>query len=108
MPLQDQAITKGEEAFITRVDKDPTGHNHQFEALEYKLPTGVKDIAANEVDKGYTPHQILSNLKNTRNGNLEALALAGSGGLCTKDVHNASAQGRNLKRRSNSLRRTSN
>lgn len=91
MPLQDQVITKGEETFITHVDKDPTAHNHQFEALEYKLPTGVRDIAANEVGKGYTPHQILSNLKNTRNGNLEVLTLAGGGGLCTKDVRNAGA-----------------
>jgi hypothetical protein len=62
-PCKIKVITKGGEALITRVDRDPTGHNHQLEAIEYKLLTGVRDLAANEVGKGYTPHQILSNLK---------------------------------------------
>ncbi|OKP06403.1 hypothetical protein PENSUB_6393 [Penicillium subrubescens] len=29
--------------------EDPSGHSHQLEAIEYKLPTGVRDLAANEV-----------------------------------------------------------
>ena len=48
-PCKIKVITKCGEALITRVDRDPSGHSHQLEAIEYKLPTGVRDLAANEV-----------------------------------------------------------
>lgn len=64
-------------------------HNHGYEALEYKVTSAVRALAAAEVVKGYKPNKVRNNLLNTRNGNCEAIIIAGGSSLSIKDIYNA-------------------
>jgi hypothetical protein len=64
-------------------------HNHDIIALDYKNSTAVRKTLQEEVEKGYQPPDISNNLANPRNGNLEALKLAGGNNVITKAVSNA-------------------
>ncbi|KAJ5381466.1 uncharacterized protein N7496_003894 [Penicillium cataractarum] len=68
--LHDQGGSYRGETRILRTSKE--GHNHDYEAVEDKLPSGVRRLVAQEVAKGYGASQVVKALKKS-NGNLEAL-----------------------------------
>ncbi|KAI9929521.1 hypothetical protein ASPWEDRAFT_172824 [Aspergillus wentii DTO 134E9] len=85
-PCKIKAVSDGSFVTFTRTGD---GHNHDYAALGHKITTGVRELAAREVSKGYKPSQIAEILKSSRNGNLEAIQAAGGGALKLKDIHNA-------------------
>jgi hypothetical protein len=68
------------------------GHNHEYSAPAWKIPSGIQALADEEVWKGYTPCQVANNLRNPQNGNRQALYLAGGEALRLQDVRNAGSQ----------------
>lgn len=50
----------------------PEGHNHPYELLKRKIPSGVKRIAAAEMSKGYEAADVSKNLQDYRSGNKDA------------------------------------
>ena len=67
----------------------PETHNHEYSALEFKMPSAIRTVAALEVAKGYKPSEVSKTLRNAKNGNLAALEIAGGAIFSAKAVHNA-------------------
>jgi hypothetical protein len=88
-PCRIKAVMIRDEVVISRSSKE--GHNHEYTALHHKNSTAVRLLAMQEVSKGYSVAEVIRNLRNPRNGNLEALRLAGGIQLSLKDVQNAGA-----------------
>jgi hypothetical protein len=79
-----------EHAGILLIEKSsPETHNHEYSALEFKMPSAIRKIAALEVAKGYKPSEVSKTLRNAKNGNLAALEIAGGANFSAKAVHNA-------------------
>ncbi|GLI75561.1 hypothetical protein PoHVEF18_003818 [Penicillium ochrochloron] len=74
---------------IQLIRNSKQGHNHEYSALAWKITSGIKALAGQEVSKGYTASQVANVLKNPQNGNLQALHLAGGEALRSQDVRNA-------------------
>ncbi|KAF7720206.1 1-aminocyclopropane-1-carboxylate deaminase [Penicillium ucsense] len=87
-PCKVKFVDDGLLTCVSRTSVD--GHNHDFEAIEKKIPSGVRELAAQEVAKGYTPKEVIRILKNPENGNLKALQLAGGSRISAQDAFNAS------------------
>ncbi|RHZ50986.1 uncharacterized protein CDV56_103685 [Aspergillus thermomutatus] len=85
-PCRVKAVTEGAMITFSRL---AGGHNHEYSALEYKVTSGVRELAAKEVSKGYKPSEIAQILKSKGNGNAETLLAAGGSGLKLKDIRNA-------------------
>ncbi|KAJ9295069.1 hypothetical protein DTO271G3_6239 [Paecilomyces variotii] len=64
-------------------------HNHEYELMAHKATTAVRQLAAQEVAKGYKPAEVKKMLFNSRNGNREAVLAAGGTEFNLKDIHNA-------------------
>ncbi|EAW09003.1 uncharacterized protein ACLA_077500 [Aspergillus clavatus NRRL 1] len=85
-PCRVKAVTEGAMITFSRLGE---AHNHEYAALEHKVTSGVRELAAKEVSKGYKPSEIAQILKSTGNGNMDTLLAAGGSGLTLKDIHNA-------------------
>lgn len=64
-------------------------HNHKYSALESKMASAIRTIAALEVAKGYKPPEVSKTLRNAKNGNRAALGIAGRANFSAQAVHNA-------------------
>ncbi|KAJ5886632.1 uncharacterized protein N7473_009306 [Penicillium subrubescens] len=77
---------------IQLIRNSKEGHNHEYSALAWKITSGIKALAGQEVSKGYSASQVANVLKIPQNGNLQALHLAGGEALRSQDVRNAGLQ----------------
>ncbi|KAJ9322941.1 hypothetical protein DTO027B5_2983 [Paecilomyces variotii] len=64
-------------------------HNHDYELMAHKATTAVRQLAAQEVAKGYKPAEVKKMLFNPQNGNREAILAAGGTKFNIQDIHNA-------------------
>jgi hypothetical protein len=60
-PCKLKAVTRGDVVTIMRNGKE--GHNHGYDALEFKIPSGMRRSAAQEVAKGHGPSEVVKKLQ---------------------------------------------